>query len=374
MFFDLSSPAVINNLSQTFPFTAQRSFSNVAFPASASLLAPPAVAPGAPADFLVAADPTLKLPYTHHWNVALEQSLGATSSVSVSYVGALGRRLLSQERILNPTPEFQIVTVGTNRGRSRYDALQVKFTRRLSDGLQGLVSYTLAQSRDNISNDTIPLLPFFRAHPNQDWGPSAFDVRHTWSGGATYVIPAPPSGSAWQALGRNWSLHALFVTRSALPVNVVTGATAFAVSNTVRPDRVPDVPLYVDDSAAPGGRRFNRAAFTPPPMDANGNPLRQGALGRNALRGFGMGQVDLSVRRDLELRRWKIELRVESFNLFNQVSFAQTTNALTSGVFGQPTRTLASGLGAGGVAGGGLSPLYQVGGARSVQLAARLQF
>ena len=35
---------------------------------------------------------------------------------------------------------------------------------------------------------------------------------------------------------------------------------------------------------------------------------------------------------------------------------------------------LASSLGAGGVAGGGFSPLYQVGGARSIQLAVRLQF
>jgi len=88
-----------------------------------------------------------------------------------------------------------------------------------------------------------------------------------------------------------------------------------------------------------------------------------------------MSQLDLAVRRDIPLGGGvNVQLRVEAFNLFNQVNFAQPTNALSSGLFGQPTKTLASGLGAGGVAGGGFSPLYQVGGPRSIQLALRFQF
>ena len=82
IFFDLASPAVMNNLSQTFPFTARRYFNNVPFPADPALLAPPTVAPGAPADFLVAADPDLKLPYTHQWNVADRAGVGHGEHVS----------------------------------------------------------------------------------------------------------------------------------------------------------------------------------------------------------------------------------------------------------------------------------------------------
>ena len=119
----------------------------------------------------------------------------------------------------------------------------------------------------------------------------------------------------------------------------------------------------------------DRAAFTAPPLDASGNPLRQGTLGRNALRGFAMSQVDLAVRRDIPLGgSANLQLRAEAFNLFNQVSFGLPKNALSSGLFGQPTRTLASSLGAGGVSGGGFSPLYQVGGSRSIQLALRIEF
>jgi carboxypeptidase family protein len=361
IFFDLGSDSVMDNLT-SFPFSARRALTNVAFPTSPALLATPTITPGTIVDFLTAADPNLQLPYTQQWNVAIEQALGATSTVSVSYVGAFGRRLLREERLANPTPQFGLVTLVTNAGHSRYNALQTKYTRRLSKGFQALLSYTLADSMDNTSSDVVPVLPSVRVDPEVDWGPSDFDVRHTFSGGLTY---------SW----RGWSVDSIFVARSALPVNVLTGTTAFGVSSSLRPDVLPGVPLYVDDASVPGGRRFNRAAFVNPPLDASNNPLRQGTLGRNALRGFAMSQVDLAVRRDIPLGGGaNLQVRVEAFNLFNQDSFGTPTNTLTSGLFGQTTRTLATSLGAGGVAGGGFSPLYQVGGPRSVQLAIKVQF
>jgi len=362
IFFDLGSDSVIDNLATAFPFVARRALANVAFPTSPALLTVPTIAPGAVVDFLTAADPNLKLPYAQQWNIAIEQALGSTSTLSLSYVGAVGRRLLRQERLVNPTPQFGLVALVTNAGHSRYNALQAKYTRRLSKGLQALVSYTLSDSMDNTSSDVIPVLPSVRVDPEVDWGPSDFDVRHTLSGGLTY---------SW----RGWSVDSIFVARSALPVNVVTGTTAFGVSSALRPDVAAGTPLYVDDSSVPGGQRFNRAAFANPPLDAANNPLRQGTLGRNALRGFAMSQVDLAVRRDIPLGSGaNLQLRVEAFNLFNQDSFGAPTNTLTSGLFGQTTRTLATSLGAGGVAGGGFSPLYQVGSPRSVQLALKLQF
>ena len=88
-----------------------------------------------------------------------------------------------------------------------------------------------------------------------------------------------------------------------------------------------------------------------------------------------MSQVDLALRRDIPIHGGlRARLSVEAFNLFDQASFAAPANALSSGLFGQATRTLANSLGAGGIVGGGLNPLYQIGGPRSIQLAARLQF
>ena len=119
---------------------------------------------------------------------------------------------------------------------------------------------------------------------------------------------------------------------------------------------MPGAPVYVEDPSAPGGRRLKRAALTAPPGS------RQGKLGRNALRGFGFSQVDAALRREFAFsRRVRPQLRAEVINFFNRPNF------------GEATQTLARSLGAGG-ANGGLSPLYQVGGPRSVQLAVRLQF
>jgi len=88
-----------------------------------------------------------------------------------------------------------------------------------------------------------------------------------------------------------------------------------------------------------------------------------------------MGQVDLAVHRDIPVRgAVTLQLRVEAFNLFNQISFGLPANASAAAFSASLRAPLASSLGTGGVAGGGFSPLYQVGGPRSIQLALRLQF
>src|SRR4030095_11955658 len=96
--------------------------------------------------------------------------------------------------------------------------------------------------------------------PESDWGPSDFDVRHMLSGGLTYTF-------------RGWSVDSVLGIHSALPVNVVTGTTAFGVSSALRPDVVSGAPFSVDDSSVPGGQRYNRAAFASPPLAASGEPL-----------------------------------------------------------------------------------------------------
>ncbi|PYS77620.1 MAG: hypothetical protein DMF66_09190 [Acidobacteria bacterium] len=112
---------------------------------------------------------------------------------------------------------------------------------------------------------------------------------------------------------------------------------------------------------------MNPAAFRP-------LTVGQGTLGRNALRGFGLSQLDLAVRRRFTItERVRLQLRAEFFNVFNHPNFGDPAGDISSRLFGRSTQTLARSLGAGGV-NGGLSPLYQVGGPRSIQLALRLGF
>ena len=52
--------------------------------------------------FLSAVDPNLQLPYTLEWNAAIEQQLGAKQTLTATYVGSDGRRLLRQDAITPP--------------------------------------------------------------------------------------------------------------------------------------------------------------------------------------------------------------------------------------------------------------------------------
>ena len=100
----------------------------------------------------------------------------------------------------------------------------------------------------------------------------------------------------------------------------------------------------------------------------------QGDLGRNALRGFNATQVDFTLRRMFKLsERFSLQSSADFFNIFNHPNFGAPINYMTSPQFGYSTQTLNSWLGSGGQS-GGLNPLYQIGGPRSVQLALKLLF
>jgi hypothetical protein len=166
-----------------------------------------------------------------------------------------------------------------------------------------------------------------------------------------------------------WSLDSFILARSSPPVNIV-GSTFFAAGTVLssRPNVNPGVPLELFGSQYPGGKILNAAAFSAAPAGTQGN------FGRNVLRGFGAWQADVGLQRQFHLtERLGLDFRAEFFNIFNHPNFGSPINLLTSPLFGHSTQTLANSLGSGG-ANGGLNPLYQIGGPRSIQFAVKLQF
>jgi hypothetical protein len=155
------------------------------------------------------------------------------------------------------------------------------------------------------------------------------------------------------------SFDVVYRAMSAAPVDVTSpGGPAISLLS-LRPDVVPGVPLVLEDPAAPGGRRFNRAAFV-------ARTDTHGSLARNTLRGVPFSQLDLSVRRRFSIARVRLEARVEAFNVLNRANFANPVANLTSTSFGLATQMFNSI--------GGLNSLYQIGGPRALQLALRAQF
>jgi len=364
-FFPFNSARIIA------PLTCPSGATGVCFPLSSQDAAPPAFRTTPPVVTIVFADRDLKLPRTYQWNVAAEQSLGNSQSISLTYVGATGRNLLRTTLLSSPNADFTNVYVTDNTATSDYHALQVKFQRRLSKGLQGLASYTFSHSIDIASTDAFTLVNTASslAHPNIDRGSSDFDIRHSFTAGVAYNPPAPNWNRLARATLSGWSVDAFVLARSAPPVDVI--GSIEAAGGTLlypRPDVVPGQPLELFSSQYPGGKIFNAAAFTPAPAG------EQGDFGRNVLRGFGATQADVAFQRQFLLtERLNLRFRAEFFNIFNHPNFGPPNNSLTDPLFGHSTQTLASSLGSGG-ANGGFNPLYQIGGPRSVQLALKLAF
>jgi hypothetical protein len=268
-----------------------------------------------------------------------------------------------------------------NTAESDYNALQAQFKRRLSQGLQVLASYTLAHSLDDGSAGS-PALTSNKGVPNNlavNHGPSDFDIRNSFSAAVSYQFPVVRSNPLIKAVLNGWSTENLFFVRSAQPVDVVdfnfSGTNlGDSIRAEIRPDVVPGQSLYLFGNQYPGGKAFNPAAFQDPPT-SNGIPLRQGDLGRNALQGFGAWQWDFAMHRDFPiLDTVKLQFRGELFNVLNHPNFGPPVPSFGAAGFGISNQMLGQSLAGGNLGSGSLSPLYQLGGPRSIQFALKLFF
>jgi hypothetical protein len=100
-----------------------------------------------------------------------------------------------------------------------------------------------------------------------------------------------------------WPVDSFIFARTAPPVDLVGGIVfADGIALYPRPNVVPGVPFVLYGSRYPGGKAFNPAAFTPPPIG------QQGDFGRNVLRGFGAWQAHVAFQRQFHLTE-KVGLR-----------------------------------------------------------------
>ena len=123
--------------------------------------------------------------------------------------------------------------------------MQIKFERRLSQGLQAVASYTWSHSIDIASTDAFANYlntPSLVANPNIDRGSSDFDIRHALAAGLTYNLPSPGWNSAAHAALGGWSVDRFIFARSAPPVDLIGGLVyQDGIALYPRPDVVPGV-------------------------------------------------------------------------------------------------------------------------------------
>jgi len=316
----------------------------------------------------------LKLPYVENFNVNLEQQLGSTTIAQIGYVGTRGHRLalmrdinastpgatLAQSRRPFATlyPDLAAINELESIGRSRYNSLQLSLIQSAWHGVSGRLSYTFSHAMDN-GSEARNTLPMIQNDIDADWGNAAFDIRHVLTAGFTYNVPAFGSGR----FGDGWQLNTIATFQSGTPFNITTGTDASGTGvRSDRPNLVGDPYAgVVQPTTTPLSLQwFNPAAFAAPAPGTFGN------LERNTLYGPGFKSVDVSVFKTTKLNGGaSVQLRLEVFNLFNTINWANPGSTLSSSTsFGVITNTRnannAPGIGAG-------EP-------RNVQLAAKILF
>ena len=385
MFYDLGVGASAN-LAGLFPNTASALVLSQSIPVVniGSLLPTISTTPPYPRSSVEGFDPNLNLPRSYQWNVALEKSFAGHQAVSATYVGQAGRDLLRQEALVQPNANFPgSFQLTRNDARSNYNALQLQYRRPLSARVQALLNYTYSHSLDSASNDVITGLSNTVISAANDYASSDFDVRHSFSGAVTFAMPSVGTSGAMALLTKDWSLDTVIVARTGFPINPVVQAPSSLGGGVLRPDRILGQPFYLHGAqcaqvfgpggnkvlqagqVCPGGMGLNPAAFDgTAPVTGN----RQGTLGRNAVPGFGLTQVDLSINRKFSItERLNLQCRADAFNLFNHPNFTNPQGGLSSSGALLSESTLNTGL-------GGLNSLFQEGGPRTLQLSLKLAF
>jgi hypothetical protein len=289
--------------------------------------------------------------YTQSFNLSLQREV-ARFIVEAAYVGGLGTRIPIQGRNLNTarpgaaTSQLPLallfgrtaaVTYADYMVSTAYHALQTKVARRFAAGSLLTVAYTWSKSLD-YAND---LALDNNLDINLNRGVSSFDRRHNlvvspvlstpFGGGRRFLSGG---GKAAMILG-GWRFSGVFVARSGSPVSVSGNRLAAnaAPSNTNRPDRIAQPKIL--GGQGPGQKYFDTAVFVEP---APGN---WGNAGRNTLRGPGYVNLNGGLFREFPLpwERYKLQFRLEAFNVTNTPHFGNPSGSFTAAAFGQISST-----------------------------------
>lgn len=142
-----------------------------------------------------------KTPWTHAFNIGIEQQLARDLVLSVSYVRRRSRDLLTR-RIINlfnvppGNPSFGKTTDGGPRinqvgydGKIDYDGLIVELRKRFSKRYSLDLSYTASRTRDNLLTGNVGSGFTHNNHPELDLGPSNLSAPHSFIANSMVSLP-----------------------------------------------------------------------------------------------------------------------------------------------------------------------------------------
>jgi hypothetical protein len=291
------------------------------------------------------------------YNVTLQREISNTVSAEVAYVGNRGQGFMGD----NPATNYNQATIvgfgtlsqdqrkpffacrdttadGTcgnfgwtqgidffsNTGKSRYNSVQAKLTKRWTGNYSLLTHYTFQKAKNNDPD-------YFFQDPDLNYGPANFIRTHVFVLAGNAVLPI---GKGKKILGNisegadrflgGWQVNMNTTIQSGLPFNV-----SYRDSGSDR-DVGPGRPNLIGDPAAGSGDGRTSPYFNVTPIGSPGSAFGRPARGtfgdmpRNELRGPGFWNVDASLFKRFRIKGdSNLEFRIEAQNVFNHVNLGQ---------------------------------------------------
>jgi hypothetical protein len=326
---------------------------------------------------------TNRVPYVEEYTASIERQLSKALTVSLTYTGNVGHRLLVIEEAnpgnpalclslslpsevapgsptCGPTLESSVFTtpndtvvngtrgpLGPNFGSdanqltigySSYNAGEINL-HYISNRLELIGAYTYAKSLDQSSSVGDEVNPI---DPALSYALSSFDIRHNFVVSYNYELPFDGLSRDHPRMTTGWRFSGITHISTGFPVTLVNdsdnsllGTLNNGINNFfVDTPQTTGQPLALNhDPRSNGGVYFNSNALTFQPFGTPGNAKRRYFYGP------GQSNFDMALQKAILLKDERaLELRFESFNVFNHTQFfgpSSVSGILGSSNFGE---------------------------------------
>lgn len=314
--------------------------------------------------------PDFRTPESQVWSVGLQREVFKNAVVDISYVGTKGDHLIRRRNInfVSPADVVRVGSANINAIRpyigfsniiyyetsaiSRYHGLLSSFNYRLDQGFTITLAYTFSKTLTDSTNDRDaiddPQNPF---DVRQEFAEARTSRPHVFSASYVYELPffRKSENSFLRLLLGGYQLSGITNIESGAPVPRVVISTTDQANGTrgIYPNVISDPRGGLAGTIDP----VSGLPFIFDPLAFENAPLGQfGNLGRAFARLPGRNQTNLSLSKQFYFnteRTVYLQLRAESFNLFNQTQFiginaarpTTGTDFLLNSTFGRPTAT-----------------------------------
>jgi hypothetical protein len=309
-----------------------------------------------------------KLPVSYQYSVGVQHALGTKTVVTVNYVGNVSRHqndyrntnlpseseipalagLIPGQPAINyntapgiPFLGFNSIKQSENEANTHYNGLQIDINSQLGRdlNLRGFYTYSKAVDPTTAGNGGGDLGTV--SNPYQGWsydvGPSGYDRRHVAVVNFIYDIPLlrHSDNHMLKTVAGGWQISGIVTMESGTPINLgLSGAQGGnGVGGSNRPNLVGAVNIGPNVCAGQQCIQYiNASAFAFPTIGS------WGTLGHNAYYGPGRDNWNLSLFKSFvfsEERGSRLELRLETFNVWNHTQFNGVNTTLGNSNFGQ---------------------------------------